>query len=295
MDIELVLDAQATIGESPTWVQDDNVLFWIDVKAPALHRFDPANAATKTWTLPSDIGGFALSSDRSKALVALRTGIFVLSLGDDSLQRIADAPFDGRLHRFNEGACDSLGRFWVGTMFDPLPPSSQTPIPGGLYNFTSSDGLHTVSDEGELHNGMAWSTDGTTFYLAHSNRGVVYQFPYKIDDGSFGRRNRFVEIPKELGLPDGAAVDIEGGYWCAVHGGSRLRRYRSNGLLDQEFMLPISQPTMCAFGGRDLDQLYITSSTDSLSPARRQAEPFAGGLFRVKVPVPGCVRHCYFN
>jgi sugar lactone lactonase YvrE len=119
MTIEMVLDAHATIGESPTWVAKENALYWIDVKAPALHRYLPADGATRTWALTSDVGGFALMEDNN-ALVALREGLFRLDLGTNAIHKLAPPPFDPALFRFNEGACDAKGRFWVGVMFDPL-------------------------------------------------------------------------------------------------------------------------------------------------------------------------------
>jgi sugar lactone lactonase YvrE len=111
MNVELVLDAGATIEESPTWVAEEDALVWIDRKAPTLHRFDLSTSATRSWALPSDVGGFALSADRSKALVALRSGIFMLDLHEEVARHLEDPPFDDRLHRFNEGACDSRRRF----------------------------------------------------------------------------------------------------------------------------------------------------------------------------------------
>ena len=108
MLIETVLDAHAVIGESPTWVADENALYWIDVKAPALHRYSPANGATRTWKVSSDIGGFAFLED-GDALVALRYGIHRLDLDNGSLTLLASAPFDPFQFRFNEAACDAYG------------------------------------------------------------------------------------------------------------------------------------------------------------------------------------------
>jgi sugar lactone lactonase YvrE len=290
MPVELVLDTRAIIGESPTWVPEDRVLFWIDVKEPALHRLDPETLSLTSWQLASDIGGFALNAARDEALVALRQGLFNLNLSSGALSLAAPPPFDPQLHRFNEGACDSRGRFWIGTMFDPVSETPPPPKLGGLFSYTKVDGLRREPDEAELHNGMGWSPDERSFYLAHSKRGRVDVFSYDLASGKLGNRRRFLEIPPELGLPDGAAVDIEGCYWCAVHGGGRLRRYRPDGVLDQEVMLPVSQPTMCAFAGTGLDTLYVTTASDQLSPEQRRIQPLAGGLFRFRPAVPGVPR-----
>ena len=177
MAIETVLDFHATIGESATWVADERALYWIDVKAPALHRYCPDDEATRSWPMTSDIGGFALTGDGG-AVVALRQGLFRLDLDSGALHLLAPPPFDPALFRFNEGACDANGRFWIGVMFDPLngsPPAQ----PGRLHSFTFAEGLRDEPDAAELHNGMAWSGDGKTFFLSHSNSGEIIAFDYE--------------------------------------------------------------------------------------------------------------------
>ena len=169
MTIETVLDFHATIGESPTWVADERALYWIDVKAPALLRYRPEDQATRKWPLTSDIGGFALTGDGG-AVVALRQGFFHLDLDSGALHLLAPPPFDPALFRFNEGACDANGRFWIGVMFDPLK-GSPSPQRGKLHSFTFAEGFRDEPDAAELHNGMAWSGDGETFFLSHSKTG----------------------------------------------------------------------------------------------------------------------------
>jgi len=290
MDIDLVLDAHAAIGESPTWSAAEQALYWIDIKAPALHRFDPNSRARQTWAVPADIGGFALIAGRSEALVALRTGLFRTDLNSGASTKLMEPPFDPTLHRFNEGACDGAGRFWVGTMFDPLDPGEHPPERAGLFSFTVQSGLRREPDASELHNGMAWSPDGRIFYLSHSQRQEVFAFSFDRLAGRLTGRRQFVKIPAELGLPDGAAVDAEGGYWCALHGGGRLHRYRPDGTLDREILLPVSQPTMCAFGGPDLETMYVTSASDKLSAEQLRHEPHAGGLFCFRPGIRGLAR-----
>ena len=281
MDIELLLDAHAAIGESPTWVPAENAVYWIDVKAPALHRLELASRVNQSWHLPADIGAFALLDGGREALVALRTGLFRLDLASHALQLVAPPPYDPNLTRFNEGACDSSGRFWVGTMFDPLPGHESAPQPAMLHSFTLAGGLRPAPDAAELHNGMAWSQDATTFYLSHSQQQTIFTFAYDIGTGRIGPHRPYVTVPPSMGLPDGAAIDEEGGYWCALHGGGRLHRYRRDGTLDREVRLPVSQPTMCAFAGAARDLMIVTSAAEKVS------EPLAGGVFCFRPGIKG--------
>ncbi len=108
-----------------------------------------------------------------------------------------------------------------------------------------------------------------------------------------GSRDHFVDVPKHVGIPDGAALDVEGGYWCAIHGGSRLRRYAADGSLSREVSLPVSQPTMCAFGGEDMATLYVTSAADGLDAEQLATEPHAGGLFRLRPGMAGIGRQAF--
>ncbi|RZL29584.1 MAG: SMP-30/gluconolactonase/LRE family protein [Sphingomonas sp.] len=289
--VELVLDARAIIGESPTWVPAEGALYWIDVKAPALHRYEPATGATQEWKLTSDVGAFALLED-GDVLVALRLGLHRLDLASGNLTLLAPPPFDPALFRFNEGACDASGRFWVGVMFDPL--DGDPPVqPGRLHSFTLAGGLRPEPDAAELHNGMAWSADGRVFYLSHSNTGVIYAFDYDVADGRLSNKRVFATIPNELGIPDGAAIDVDGGYWCALHGGGKLRRFNADGSVDRDIGLPVSQPTMCAFAGSDLGTMFLTTASDKMSEADRNRERYTGGLFRLLTGKTGIERPLY--
>ena len=140
-------------------------------------------------------------------------------------------------------------------------------------------------------NGLAWSPDGTRMYFAHSKQHRIYRFAFDAALGRMGAGSTFAEIPQELGVPDGAAVDEEGCYWSAIHGGSRLARYTPDGRLEREVKLPVSQPTMCAFGGADLDVMYVTSAASGLGVLSKLSEPHAGGLFRLRPGVRGLPRH----
>ncbi|MGH7107662.1 MAG: SMP-30/gluconolactonase/LRE family protein [Acetobacteraceae bacterium] len=291
MDIEVVVNAGAAIGESPTWAAAEKMLYWIDVKRPALYRYDPATGDQQSWTMPSDLGAFALVADPPGAVVALREGIYRLDFASGSLQRLAPPPFDPALFRFNEGGCDTTGRFWIGVMFDPLDPSVP-PRRSSLHSFTLSDGLRREADAALLHNGMAWSADRRQFYLSHSHERTVFVCTFDPESGELGARRVFAQVPEALGIPDGAALDSDGGYWCALHGGGRLRRFTAAGAFDRDIALPVSRPTMCAFAGEALDVLYVTSASDQLTPEQRRREPLAGALLRLRPGARGTPRPC---
>lgn len=291
MNIEVLLDCHATIGESPTWSHADGAIYWIDVKEPALHRRN-RNGRVQTWRLESDIGAFALTDGPPGAVVALRTGLFDLDLETGRTSLLASPPFDPDLFRFNEGICDARGRFWVGVMFDPRPGHEAPAATAPLHCFTRACGLVAEPDMAELHNGAAWSPDGRSLMLAHSNQGAIHRHSYDPYEGRIGPGQPFASVAAVEGLPDGAAMDEEGCYWCAVHGGSVLHRYDPGGRLVGVIDLPVSQPTMCAFVGDALDEMVVTSATDKLTPEQRARQPLAGALLRLRPGVCGIPRPC---
>lgn len=290
VEIEIAVDAQAIIGESPLWSPGEGALYWIDVKAPALFRFQPDTGHQQRWPVPAECGGFALYPGLSAALVALRNGLFKLDLTTSALVQVAPAPFDPDMHRFNEGACDPSGRFWIGVMFDPLDPASPE-LPSALHSYTTQGGLRPERDQAELHNGMAWGRRGETMYLTHTKERTIYRFATD-GTGKLSGKTRFATVPANEGLPDGAAMDEAGGYWCALHGVSRIRRFHPDGSHDRDIMLPVSQPTKCAFAGAALDIMYVTSATDGLSPEQRRQQPHAGALLRLRPGERGLPRRC---
>ena len=229
MEIELLIDAHAIIGESPTWVASEQAIYWIDVKAPALHAFT-SDGAVRRWTLPSDVGGFALTEGPNgtteAAVVALRDGLFRLALASGELTILAPPPFDPALTRFNEGACNSRGRFWIGTMFDSDCQACEA-IDSGRVAQTSRWPVDRAANPIPPNCTTAWPgapMSGVTTSLTVSG-GRSSRFHYDAATGRLGERRLFASIAEQLGLPDGAAIDEDGGYWCAIHGGSRLHRY----------------------------------------------------------------------
>lgn len=295
---ELVLDCRATLGESLLYAPQEARLYFADIKAPLLQALNLENGELRKWPLPADLGGFALDGE-GRALVALRTGLYWLSLSGGELELCAPAPFDPALIRFNESGCDSAGRFWIGCMTDPLVDAKTDPLraaeseqKGGLFSFTTREGLRAHPDFAYITNGMAWSADERVFFIAHSQERKVYRYDYDAAQGRLGARNDFVTLgAQQQGMPDGAALDAEGYYWCAIYGAGVLHCYTPAGALEEVVRLPVSRPTKCCFAGAELEYLYIASSREGLDEAALREEPRAGGIFRIRPARPGLARH----
>ncbi|RTL86871.1 MAG: SMP-30/gluconolactonase/LRE family protein [Hyphomicrobiales bacterium] len=285
-EAELVLDVKARTGESPVWSEDEQALYWIDIEEPALHRFDPRESRDESWEMPSEIGAFALCRSGG-VIAALRTGLAKVSLRDAGWSSLCPAPYNPLQRRFNEGKCDARGRFWVGAMYEPLRrPQKRAQTPSARENplrvFTN-EGLKETSPAAVIANGLAWSPMSDKMYFTDSAARIIWVFDYDLESARLSSRRVFAQFDSSQGAPDGAAVDAEGFYWCALYGGGRVIRISPEGRIEREIRLPVSQPTMCAFGGDDYRTLFITTASHGVE----QRELHAGGLFYALPGVSG--------
>lgn len=258
-DVAVLCPARARVGESPLWSVAEQALWWVDIEGCTLYRHDAATGRTAQWATHERLACVALHS-RGGLVAAMETGIFHLHPREgEPLKPTPLAPADHPRAgmRFNDGRCDRNGRFWVTSMVRDM---SLALPDGGLYRLDSR-GLSAPVVHGLVTgNGLAFSPDGRTLYLSDSHPTVqrIWRFALH-DDGSLGTRTEFVDMREHLGRPDGAAVDADGCYWTCGNDAGVLLRFTPGGALDRMLKLPVSKPSMCAFGGPALDLLYITS------------------------------------
>jgi sugar lactone lactonase YvrE len=287
-EITCVLDAKASIGENPVWSMEEKSLYWLDTTLKAIHRFDPKSGVNRTWKMPDLVCSFALR-ESGGLIVALGAGVYLVDLEAMSIETIEEEVTDKTQTRLNDGRCDRAGQFWVGAM--DLEKHRRI---ASLYRVDPDLSIHKVIDELIVSNGLAWSPDGCTMYHSDSRQNIIWSYDFGLETGVPGNRRVFAETNPDEGLPDGAAVDAEGCYWSAGVRGGRVTRYTPDGRIDRVIKLPVSLPSMCAFGGENLDILYVTSAREFLSESELLKEPLAGGIFAIDVGVKG-VPEPYFK
>ena len=195
---------------------------------------------------------------------------------------IADVAADAPSVRMNDGAVDPAGRFWAGTMDEDGREEG-----GTLYRLDPDGTVTPMVRAVTISNGVDWSPDGRTMYLADTPTGRVDAFDFDVAAGTIANRRPFAVIEPDDGTPDGLTVDADGGVWVALWGGGTVRRYAADGREDQRLSFPVSQVTKPAFGGPDLGELYVTSARDGLSSDDLAREPLAGSVFRLRPGVRG--------
>ena len=279
--LRCALDIRASLGECPVWSTAEQALYWADINAPSLNRFDPATGGNRVMPMPSSIGSFALRK-RGGFIVALRDGLW-LARPDGTLERrMVEAPYDPAHHRFNDGRCDPQGRFFAGTMNEKRDAPS-----AALYRVDTDFAITEIFANLTISNGLAWSPDGRTMYHADTPALTINAFDFDAASGMPSKRRVFARFEAETDRPDGAAVDSEGCYWIAFYRGGRVVRLSPAGKMLASFPLPAKCPTMCAFGGADLKTLYVTSARQQRDAEELARLPQSGGIFAMRVDVPG--------
>jgi sugar lactone lactonase YvrE len=182
----------------------------------------------------------------------------------------------------NDAACDPQGRFWAGTL-----AHDQHAGGGALYRLGRDGTAELILDALTISNGLGWSVDGATMYLVDSGPRLVHAFAFDGERGTISGGRVLIEVPAELGAPDGLTVDAGGDLWVAIYGGGRVHRYSPDGALREAVLVPAEETTSCALGGHALTRLYITTATENWSDEQRRAEPAAGLTYMCETDATG--------
>lgn len=274
-DVDVVIDMHARLGEGPLWDQRDNVLVWVDILAGLLHFTDPYTGATTSLPAGTEVGAVGLIGDDGY-LLAVRSGYAKL-VGTNI--EVTNEVLSGGGQRMNDGALDPAGRFVAGSITDDRSPT------GTLYVRDVDGSVRTLIDGVTVSNGLAWSGSGDRLYYVDSPLQSIDVMDYDVESGEVSNRKSFVAVPDDVGIPDGLTIDAEGCLWLALWGGSAVRRYSPDGSLIGEVELPVQRITSCAFGGPDLDRLFITTASVGAS-IKDPPRALDGALFVVE---PGCI------
>jgi len=280
----LLYPAASLLGEGPVWHDARQSFFWVDIEGKKLNEIKWLDKEVQSWHMPQRIGMVTPYEDDINLIVALADGLSIFNPEKATLQHIADIETDRPENRPNDGKCDSEGRLWLGTMNVDAEKNS-----GSLY-CTNKTAVTRHLTALTISNGMAWSPDNKHFYFIDSALQRVDQYSFDAPSGTIIFQRTAVEIPAELGLPDGMTIDEEGMLWVAQWGGFCVCRWNPvTGALLHKIEVPVPQVTSCTFGGRNLDQLLITTASVELSKDDLLNYPQSGHLFCAQPGVRGAL------
>lgn len=265
------------LGESPRWNPRDGRLWWVDSFAPAIRRLDPHTGQVEHFAMPADIGSFVFALDGS-IVAGTREGFLRVDIDGDRLRTrpIADPLARNRRLMLNDGKCDRRGRYWCASVHSDFIGREAE-----LLRLDPDGTVKRIEGGFVIGNGIAISPDNRLFYLADSRDETVWVWDLDLDSGTLANKRRFFDTTAIDGRVDGATCDTEGNYWCALVHGAAVACISPQGRMIERIAVPALHPTMVAFGGVDLDTLYVTSASKLLASGERAAWPDAGALFRI--------------
>lgn len=256
-----VISVTNDLGEGPIWYPEENALYWVDIGRAEVFRFRPETGEQNVCALDSVVSALGIWSEQ-KFVAATENGFSVLRTKDPGLARIDHFLEGEHGARLNDAKVGPGGRFWAGMLHESRKN-------GVLYCLCPDGSVREADIELVAPNGLDWAPGGETIYITDSRRGAIIEFDFDVSTGALSGRRIFAEVPEGEGVPDGLTVDANGSVWSVRFQGGSVVRYDPRGQVETSIDLPVACPTSCAFGGKHLDNLYVTSSRAHTPPSER--------------------------
>ena len=275
-----IISVGNTLGEGVSWDPVNERLWWTDIQERLLYRYDPLQGAQKTFELPERLGSFGFVQDSQQIVAAFESGFAMYHPESGALEWLARPEHAAKNLRFNDGRVDRQGRFWAGSMVegDGLPTAKLYCLRGRT--------LEVCLTDIAISNSICFSPDGRHLYFADTPQRAIMRYDIDANTGAISNRSIFARTPSGA-FPDGSNVDSQGYVWNAHWGAGRVVRYALDGSIDLEIEIPTAQPTCVAFGGKNLDLLYVTSARQGMKPDVLARQPHAGDVFVYQLGIKG--------
>lgn len=275
------LRVENELGEGVIWDAAGAAVWWTDIQGSALYRYRPQDKKLEQWATPERLGSFALVANSDQLICGFASGFAYFNPASGAIQWLSKIESDNSGTRLNDGRADRQGRFWAGSMVEVGEQGA-----GALYCLDHQLRVSSQIAGLSISNGLCWSPDGTIMYHTDTPSRRIYRYDFDTATGAISNQSLLVRTEKGC-FPDGATVDADGYLWSAQWAASRVVRYSPEGEIDFVLSLPVSQPTCVAFGGPELNRLFITSAYQGLDAEARAAQPEAGNLFIFETDIAG--------
>lgn len=275
LSAELLANPGAKVGECPL-PDGTDYLLWVDIPEGRVWRTDIATGRCQQYGKVDGSIGAICHRAQGGLLLASEQGFYALAAEGAAAELLETAVTDPG-QRLNDGKVDPWGRFVAGTAC-----SDGRQTRASLLALKEDFQIDTLLRDVTMSNGLDWSPDNRLFYYVDTPKGCVERFTVDPENGTLASREVFTEIEPGLGLPDGLCVDEDGCVWLAVWDGSCVLGYTPAGHQFARIKIPTSRPTSCIFGGSDRQTLFITTAQND-----DDVDTWSGGLFAVRLPVPG--------
>ncbi|WOH36146.1 SMP-30/gluconolactonase/LRE family protein [Thalassotalea fonticola] len=284
-NFECIWDAKAELGEGPLWHEEDNALYWVDIKNSNLHRFRfdrDGNEYKHSWHFPGSISSVVVAK-KGGLLATFKNGVFHINLNNGKLTQIREIEDHLESNRFNDGSCDSQGNYWFGSMDE-----NQSADTGSFYRLKNNGQLQQMTQMGNcsITNGPTFSQNGEFIYFTNTLEKTIYRANLS-ENCDISTPQVHIKFGDDDGHPDGMCTDSEGFLWVCHYGIGRVSRFNFQGELVKEIYLPVPNVTKCTFGGTNFKTLFITTAINGMSAEAQLQFPLSGGLFSIDVEQQG--------
>ena len=278
----LEYEIKAELGEGAFWNHKSEEFYWVDILGKQLHIYNPKTKENRSFPTPSRIGTVVPKND-SLAIIALDDGIYMMNTENGSVSLLSDIEKELTINRFNDGKCDPNGNLWVGSMH-----LKETDPMGSVYKIDNDGNTTKMIDSVTISNGIVWTKDHTTMYYIDTPTATIRAYDYDMETASIVNERVAVNVNPDDGFPDGMAIDSEDMLWVGLWNGNAVARYNpKNGNLISKIKVPAHNVTACAFGGDNLDVLYITTARVDMTDEEKEQYPLAGSIFVAHPGVTG--------
>ncbi|RZK53490.1 MAG: SMP-30/gluconolactonase/LRE family protein [Pedobacter sp.] len=283
MNAELFFETQALLGEGAIWDSFLNKLLWVDIEGKSLNMLNVETLENKVFAMPKRIGT-VVSINMQKVLVALEDGIATVDIEEGTLEYQRNTNIHlAHNSRFNDGKCDPVGRFWVGTL-----SMSGIERVSSLYCMDQEFSLTTKIEGVSISNGIAWDAKRCVMYYIDTPTGTIVEYDYDEKIGAISNSREVIKIDSQMGFPDGMTIDEEGMLWVALWDGFGVIRIDpKSGSIVEKIDVQAPKVTSCAFGGQDFTTLFITTARVEMSDEELEKYPLSGSIFSIETGVKG--------
>ncbi len=287
---KLEFEIMALLGEGAFWNHKTQEFYWVDIEGKKLNIYNPQLKENKSIEMPSLIGTVVPYTE-DEAVVALLNGIYKVNLQSEELILLSDVESNMPENRFNDGKCDPNGNLWVGSMhFEQSRPNAS------VYKINEKGESVKMIDSVTISNGIVWTKDSKTMYYIDTPTGNIKAYDFNPESSTISNGRIAVEVSEEHGFPDGMAIDEDDMLWVGMWNGNAVVRFNpKTGKLISKIAVPAHNVTSCAFGGENLDVLYITTSSLDMTEEEQNTYPMAGSIFIADPGIKGVKSRFFGN
>jgi sugar lactone lactonase YvrE len=283
MRFEAITEHRALLGEGPVWDERRQRLFFVDIEGLEIISVAADGSDMLRYAMPDKPCSLGLA-ESGRLVVALTKRVVLFEPVSGAMVDVAELELDVPTTRLNDGKVGPDGAFWVGSIDQGKPRQPNA----ALWRVDPTGAVEKKVDGCTGSNGLAWDLAGTTMFHSDSSGACIDRWAFDPATGAISERTRIrADITDAAGRPDGAATDVEGGYWSAGVSAGLLNRYDRDGQLLLSVPVPVAAPSMPCFGGPDLRTLYLTSISHGQSAEKMAAYPATGQLVAAASPVAG--------